>query len=95
MRFMTEVTERIDAHSFPATTQELIDAYGTIEIDLPNGSETFGDTMGPFESQTFETAEDARLTAYSALGEAAIGRKGYSDRDPTALGEDGHEQMSL
>jgi hypothetical protein len=35
------------------------------------------------------------LTAYGALGEAAIGRKGYSDRDATCPGEDGHQQVSL
>lgn len=47
------------------------------------------------ESTTFETAEEARLTTYSAVSEGAIGRKHYSDRDPTALGVDGHEQVSL
>lgn len=95
MRFMTEVDERLDAHSYPATTDELIDAHGGLEIDLPNGTETFGDAFGRIGSMTFETAEDARLTAYSAVGDGAIGRKHYSDRDPTALGEDGHERVSF
>ena len=95
MRFMTDIDERLDAHSYPATTGELIDAHGDLELALPNGTETFGDALGRVESTTFETAEGARLTAYSALGEEAIGRKHYSDRDPTALGVEGHEPVSL
>jgi hypothetical protein len=95
MRFMTEVDEKLDAHSYPTTTEELIDAHGELEINCPNGTETFGDAFGRVESTTFETAEEARLTAYSAVGDAAIGRKHYSDRDPTALGVDGHEHVSL
>lgn len=95
MQFMADIDERLDAHSYPVTADELIDAYGDLELALPNGSETFGDALSRVESTTFETAEEARLTAYSAVSEGAIGRKHYSDRDPTALGVDGHEQVSL
>ena len=95
MRFMTEVDERLDTHSYPATTEELIDAYGDLEIEFPEGTETFGEAFGRVGSTTFETAEDARLAAYSAVGDGAIGRKYYSDRDPSALGEDGHDRVSL
>ena len=93
MRYMTAVDERLDAHSFPATTEELIEDHG--DLELPDGTETFGDALARLDSETYETVEGARLAAYSAVGEAAIGRKGYSDRDPTNLGEDGHEQVSF
>ena len=95
MRYMTEVDERLDAHSFPATSEELIDAYGSIELAFPDGTETFGEALSRLESETYETVEGARLAAYSALSEEAIGRKGYSDRDPTNLGEDGHDEVSF
>ncbi|GAA0476154.1 DUF2795 domain-containing protein [Halococcus dombrowskii] len=95
MQFMTDVDERLDAHSYPITTDELITAHGDLEISLPNGSETFGDALSRVEPMTFESAEEARLTTYSAIGEGAIGRKNYSDRDPTALGVEGHEPVSL
>ncbi len=95
MRFMTEVDERLAAHSYPTTTEELIDAYGSLKIELPNGTETFGDAFDRIGSTTFETAEEARLTAYSAVGDGAIGRKYYSDRDPTTLGETGHDRVSF
>ena len=95
MQCMIEVEDRLDAHSYPATTDELIDAYGGLELHLPNGTETFGDALGRIGSDTIESAEAARLVAYSAVDDAAIGRKGYSDRDPTAPGETGHDHVSL
>ena len=95
MRFMNGADERLGAHSYPTTTADLIETHGDLEIAFPNGTETLGDVFGRVDESTFETAEEARLMLYSALGDAAIGRKFYSDRDPTALGEDGHEQVSL
>lgn len=95
MRFMNDVDDRLGAHSYPATTGELIDAHGDMEIDLPNGTETLGEVFGRLDSSTFETPEEARLMAYSAVGDAAIGRKFYSDRDPTLLSEEGHDRVSL
>lgn len=95
MRFMTELDERLDAHSYPTTTEELVSAHGEVEIDLPDGTETVRDTFERIGPTTFETAEAARLTAYSAVGDDAIGRKHYSDRDPSAIGEDGHDQISF
>lgn len=95
MRLMTDVTETIDAHTYPATTEEIIEAYGEMEIELPNGDEQLGEALGRLGSETFETAEDARLAAFSAVSSNAIGRKGYSDRDPVCPGEDGHDEVSL
>lgn len=92
---MTEVGEKIDAHSYPATTEELIEEYGEMELELANGSETLGDALGRLADETFEQPEDARLAAYSAVSSKAIGRKNYSDRDAPAVGENPHEHLSL
>lgn len=95
MRFMNGADERLGAHSYPTTTADLIETHGDLEIAFPNGTETLGDVFGRVDESTFETAEEARLMLYSALGDAAIGRKFYSDRDPTRLDEDGPEPVSL
>lgn len=95
MRFMADVGDRMDAHSYPATTEELIEAYGDMELDLPDGSETLADALGRLGNETFERPEDARFAAYSAVSAEAVGRQGYSDRDPTAPGEDGPDQVSF
>lgn len=72
----------IDAHDYPATTNELIEAYGERDLELPNGSETMGDALDRLENETFESPEEARFAVYSAMSQKAVGRVGYSDRDP-------------
>lgn len=76
----------IDDHEYPATTEELIENYGDRTLDLPNGSETVGDVLARLESETFDSSEEARFAVYSAVSEDAVGRVGYSDRDPTPVG---------
>ena len=95
MRLLATADERIDAHSFPATSEELIAEYGDVELALPNGTETFGDALNRLGETTFEDAEDARLMTYSAVSNAAIGRQNYSDRDAPSIGETGPEPVSF
>jgi hypothetical protein len=95
MQLLSNVDEEIDAHTFPATTEELIAEYGDLELELPNGEETLGDALGRVGETTFEDAEDARLTAYSAVSRGAIGRANYSDRDAPSIGESGPDQVSF
>jgi hypothetical protein len=95
MRFMTDADARLDAHSFPATTGELIEEYGQLELDLPNGSETVGDALGRLAAETYEDAEGAKLAVRSAISEKGIGRKGYSDRDAPSIGESRPDQVSF
>jgi hypothetical protein len=95
MQIFTDVNEQLDAHSYPATTEELIQEYGDLELMLPNGTETLGTMLSRLENQTFDDAEAARLATHSAVSDKAIGRKFYSDRDPTDPGEDGPEPLSF
>ncbi len=78
--------EMIDAHEYPATTEEMIEAYGERTLELPNGSESVEEVLARLDSETFESSEEARFAVYSAVSKKAIGRVGYSDRDPTPLG---------
>ncbi|ELY98065.1 DUF5789 family protein [Natrialba asiatica] len=78
--------EVIDDHEYPATTEELIEDCGDRVLELPNGSETVSDVLARLESETFESADDAHLAVYSAVSNKAVGRVGYSDRDPTPVG---------
>ncbi|WP_299262391.1 DUF5789 family protein [Halorientalis sp.] len=95
MRLLSGLDDRIGAHTYPATTEEVIEEYGDIELELPNGDERLGDVLGRLGTETFETAEDVRVAALSAVSSNAIGREGYSDRDPSCIGEDGHDQVSF
>lgn len=95
MRFMADADASFDAHTFPATTEELIQEYGELELQLPNGTETLGDALGRLGEETYADAEGAKLAARSAISEKGIGRKGYSDRDAPTVGENGPDQLSF
>ena len=95
MRLLANADEKIETHSYPATAEELITAYGDLELELPNGNETLGDALSRLGETTFADAEDARLAAYSAVSKNAIGRQNYSDRDAPSIGENGPEQLSF
>ncbi|SFS37818.1 DUF5789 family protein [Halostagnicola kamekurae] len=88
--------EMIDTHEYPATTEEMIEAYGDRTLELPNGSESVEEVLARLDSETFESAEEVRFAVYSAVSQKAIGRVGYSDRDPTPLGSPyAPEQLSF
>ncbi len=87
--------EMIDALEYPTTTDEIIDEHGQHEIELQRGTERVGDVLDRLATEEFETPEEVRLSVRSAVGHKAIGRRFYSDRDPTALGESGPTPLSL
>ena len=95
MRLLDGATTPMDAHSYPATTADLIEAYGDVELELPNGTESLGDVLERLTPETYESAEEARLAMYSAVSSKGIGRVGYSDRDPVSISENGPDQVSF
>ncbi|PSQ60393.1 MAG: DUF2795 domain-containing protein [Halobacteriales archaeon SW_9_67_25] len=95
MRFTANAEESFAGHTYPSTTEEFVAEHGDVELELPNGAVTLGEVLETLPNEEFQTAEDARYATYGALGEEAIGRKGYSDRDATCPGEIGHEQVSF
>ena len=92
---LTEAADAFESHEYPMTSEELIEASGDVTLELPNGTETLGDALSRSAPETFESADEALLTLSSGVSSKAIGRKGYSDRDPICMGEDGPEQVSF
>ncbi|WP_238478650.1 DUF5789 family protein [Natranaeroarchaeum sulfidigenes] len=91
---MKNTTELLTDAEFPMTSDELLDRYGDEEIDLSN--ETLREVLERTGSETYENREDAEFAIYSGVSDRAIGRKGYSDRDPTPLGSPyGPDQYSF
>ncbi|PSQ28202.1 DUF2795 domain-containing protein [Halobacteriales archaeon QS_9_68_17] len=85
-----------DDDEFPMTTEQFIERYGDYEFELPNGTETIAEVLERTDTETYRTPEDVRLTLYNSLSSKAIGRKGYSDRDPTPPGSPyGPQQVSF
>ena len=92
---LRHATELLRQHDYPATTNQLTDSYGDYELELANGTETLGEVLGRVGAETFATSGEAEEMLYSAVSSKAIGRKGYSDRDPTTLGTVGPDQVSF
>lgn len=95
MRVMNEADESFTAHTFPSTLSEFVEEHGDIEFKLPNGAARLGDVLETIPEETLQSEREARMTIYGALGEDAIGRKGYSDRDSVQPGEMGYSPLSL
>lgn len=95
MRLVSDAEDSFATHTFPTTTDQLVEEYGELEIELPNGASTLGEVLERVPNEEFASAEDALQATYGALGEEAIGRKGYSDRDPICPGERIDEPVSL
>lgn len=81
--------------SYPTTTRELIDRHGEQTLELAGGSQTVGEVLSVAGDETFESAEEARYAVYAGLGSEAIGRVGYTDRDPDPPGTDGRVPVSF
>lgn len=74
-----ELATRLDDHEYPATAQELSEAYGEYELQYSGGSETFSATIGSL-TDTFESADEVRQSVLNGVGQTAVGRKAYTDR---------------
>ncbi|WP_313692593.1 DUF5789 family protein [Halorarum halobium] len=87
--------ELLSAHEYPATSGELIDAYGETRIELQDGSESLGTVLGRMGAETFASAGEAYEALQSGVGHEAVGRRYYSDRDAPTVGEDGPTPLSF
>lgn len=86
----------IEEEQYPLTTQEFLDRFGDVELDLAEGTERIEEVLGRADDEVFESPNDARLAVYASVSSRAVGRRFYSDRDPTPPGApDGHDQVSF
>ncbi|AHB64643.1 hypothetical protein HISP_01000 [Haloarcula hispanica N601] len=95
MRMLSNATDAFQSYDYPVSAEEIIEGDGDMELELPNGTERLGDALSRSAPETFESAEDAEFAAFAGVSSKAIGRKGYSDRDPVCMGEDGPDQVSF
>lgn len=85
----------IENATYPATSEDFISTHGTHTIELQAGEETLGDVLSRIGAETYESPADVYDAVFMAVGHEAIGRRFYSDRDPFAPGEHGHELLSF
>lgn len=79
---VNDLLARLDNLTYPTTTDGVIAALDDPELQLPAGSDRLSAVFTRTSMTALDCAEDAKISVLSALNEDAIGRKGYSDRDP-------------
>lgn len=90
-----DLSSLFDHLSFPLTTEQFIAAVGRREIVYPTGKvERVEEVCRRVDVDEYSSRDDAELVIRSALDGDAVGRRGYSDRDPPIPGVDRYEQVS-
>lgn len=51
-----DLDEVLDAHSYPISTNELVEAYGDYEIETQGGTESLEEVLAPTDDQTYDSA---------------------------------------
>lgn len=86
----------IDDEQYPLSTREFVERFGDVELELADGTERIGDALDRMDEEIYESAQDARFAVYAAVSHHAVGRRFYSDRDPTPPGAPhGPDQISF
>jgi len=89
------VSDLLERSTYPARADDLVREHGDVRIDHPNGEERLGDVLERAGDEVFVDATEAVHAVYGAVGSAAVGRVGYSDRDPTPMGTEGADPVSF
>ncbi len=92
---LKKASQLLDEHQYPTDTERLIASHGDYVIDLPNGTETLEEVFNRTGDETYESPQQAQEAMYNAISHKAIGRRYYSDRDPTTMGTSGPDQVSF
>lgn len=82
------LAEKLATHDYPVECTDLLEAYGNDDLHLPNGAQPFRDVLEPLQDERFDSPAEVRQAVIGLVNKKAIGREGYSDRTPPALGED-------
>lgn len=92
---LNELGDVIARHEYPTSSTDFVTQYGEEVIELQNGHETVAAILSRLGDETYTCPQDVLDSLYTGVGHEAIGRRYYSDRDPTSFGENGPEQVSF
>ncbi len=82
------LADELESEQYPIDKSELLETYGDRKLELQNGGQTLREVLDPLGETTFESAGEVTQSVIGMVGDAAIGRKHYSDRGGQAPEED-------
>ena len=80
--------DRLDELDYPVEAETLFERLGDEEVTAGEETSTLEELLEPLGDDTYADPEAVESAILNMVGDAAIGRKGYSDRTPPAPGED-------
>ncbi|KAB1193435.1 hypothetical protein GJR96_08250 [Haloferax sp. MBLA0076] len=60
--------EALESHDYPATTNELVEAYGEYELETQSGEKSLEDVLSSTKDQTYDSADDVRRRVLGLIG---------------------------
>ncbi len=79
---LNQLAAELEGLSYPRSTADIAAALDGRVLDHAGGEEPVAAVLERCGSEAMTSADDAWLSVASSLDEDAVGRKGYSDRDP-------------
>lgn len=92
---INEMLERLEDVSYPITVDALVNEFDDQELDVANGSDRLENVFVRTRTTELKCSDCAKLTVLAGVTEDAIGRKGYSDRDPPLPNASGPDSRTL
>ena len=78
---------QLDEITYPVAVEDVVLRLNDPELELASGTQRLSEIFGSVDVQSVTSPDDAKLVMLSGLATEAIGRKGYSDRDPPTTRE--------
>ncbi|MFC7116386.1 hypothetical protein ACFQH2_17515 [Natronoarchaeum sp. GCM10025703] len=63
-----DLDEALKSHDYPATTDELVEAYGDYELETQGGKKSLEDVLPSTDDQIYDSAEDVRRRILGLIG---------------------------
>ncbi|PSQ43784.1 DUF2795 domain-containing protein [Halobacteriales archaeon SW_7_68_16] len=82
-----ELYRRLTGIPYPVSRSEVVTAVGDHELNSAGGTERVGEVLNRIEVTEFRDPAEVVTTLLTGVSAEAIGRRGYSDRDPPQAGE--------
>ncbi len=87
--------ELLNELAYPLSSEQLVSAIGSREVEYPTGKvESLETVCRRIEIDEYTSQDEVELILLSALHGDAVGRQGYSDRDPPIPEIDRYDPIS-
>ena len=63
-----DLDDALEYYDYPATTNELVEAYGDYELETQGGKNSFEDVLSSTDDQTYDSADDVRRRVLGLIG---------------------------